>query len=628
MTSSADADSATSGLTLDTASTLLDLLRMRSQNPGKVSSIYKEKGEWKSIRWQEELQRIGHLAAGFQHLGLRCGDRVAIFADTRFEWTLSALALFANGVTIVPIYGSDTPAEIAYILQNSGAVGILIDHDAPDARHKMPGRLARLREVQASIPCLKHVVLFDLPAPQEGVLSLAEIEADGAKWAAEGHSWDSLVEATSRALKPDDTAFLLYTSGTTGVPKGVMLTHANWTSQAKSVATNGIVKDDEIILLFLPLAHAFALIAFAAHLGNGLTIAYAESIDKAIANAAETRANLMICVPRVLEKAYNKIVSEGSSKSGVNGQIFRWGMALFDEYAEATIAGRELSSIQWTLAEKLVFRSVRTKLQARFGALTKFISGGAPLSKKIGIFLNLCGFTVCEGYGLTETCAPTHSNLPLPGKLKMGTVGRAWDGVQVRVAEDGEILMKGPQIMKGYFNMPEATAAAIDEDGWFHTGDIGVVDVEGFLTITDRKKDLLKTSGGKYIAPQELENGLKTEPLIGSVLIIGDRRKFVSALVTLDPASLTEFAAKTSLPQGTFAELSQRPEVKKKIEAAVKALNAKLPSYATIKKFAVLDHQWTQADGMITPTLKVKRKEVLKRYADIIDGFYDGEHFE
>ena len=273
----------------------------------------------------------------------------------------------------------------------------------------MPGRLARLREVQASLPELKHVVLFDLPAAQDGVRSLSEIEADGAKLMAEGQSWESLAEATVRVLKPDDTAFLLYTSGTTGSPKGVMLTHANWTSQSRTVSRNGIVTEDDLLLLFLPLAHAFALIAFAAHLGNGLTIAYAESIDKAIANAAEVHATIMICVPRVLEKAYNKIVSEGSSRTGVNGQIFRWGMSQFDEYAEATIAGREFSSIQWTLAEKLVFRSVRTKIQARFGALKKFVSGGAPLSKKIGIFLDLCGFTVCEGYGLTETCAPTPS---------------------------------------------------------------------------------------------------------------------------------------------------------------------------------------------------------------------------
>lgn len=615
-------------ITLDEARNLVDLLLIRARTPTRLAARYKVRDAWVDVSWGEELQRIRQIGAGFKSLGIGHGDRVAIFADTRYEWVLTSLGLFAIGAVAVPIYGSNTPAEIAYILDDSGARAIAIDHDTPDTKHKQQGRLSRVRQVRGDLPSLSHVVLFDAPIAGEDFISLSALEMRGVEQLRSSPAGD-ILECAARETSPDDLAYLLYTSGTTGKPKGVMLTHANWTSQARTVATNGLLSDDELPLLFLPLAHAFALIVPAAHLGLGIAIAYAESIDRAIANAGETRATLMTLVPRVLEKAYNKVISDGASQPGIKGQIFRWGMAQFDEYAAARMAGHDYSSVQWALAQKLVFSQVEAKIQARFGGtMKKFVSGGAPLSKKIALFFDLCGFHLCEGYGLTETCAPTHCNLPYPDKKKIGSVGLPWKGVEVRIAEDGELLLKGPQIMKGYFNLPEETAAAIDPEGWFHTGDIGEVDGRGFLTITDRKKDLLKTSGGKYIAPQELENGLKTEPLIGNVLIIGDRRKFVSALIALAEDSLMDFATIHELDARDFAELSQRPEVHKKVEAAVKALNARLPSYATIKKFAILDHDWTQKDGSITPTLKVKRSVVLERYRDLIDGFYEGERYD
>ncbi len=616
------------GPTLEAARNLIDLLLIRARTPTRLAARHKLRDAWVDVTWGEEIQRIRQIGAGFQSLGIGRGDRVAIFADTRFEWVLTSLGLFAIGAAAVPIYGSNTPAEIAFILQNSGARAIAIDHDLPDTKHKQLGRFARVQQIRGELPALEHVVLFDPPLDGAGYIALSALEQRGIERLRAPEAADML-ERAARETAPDDLAFLLYTSGTTGKPKGVMLSHANWTSQARTVATNGLLSDDELPLLFLPLAHAFALIVPAAHLGLGIAIAYAESIDRAIANAGETRATLMTLVPRVLEKAYNKVVSDGSSQPGIKGQLFRWGMAQFDEYAAARIAGRDYNSLQWTLAQKFVFSQVEAKIQARFGGtMKKFVSGGAPLSKKIALFFDLCGFHLCEGYGLTETCAPTHCNLPYPDKKKIGTVGLPWKGVEVRIAEDGELLLKGPQVMKGYFNLPEETAAAIDPDGWFHTGDIGEVDGRGFLTITDRKKDLLKTSGGKYIAPQELENGLKTEPLIGNVLIIGDRRKFVSALIVLAGDALADFAAAHGLDARDVAGLSQRPEIHRKVEAAVKALNARLPSYATIKKFAILDHEWTQKDGSITPTLKVKRSVVLERYRDLIDGFYEGERYD
>ena len=471
--------------TLDSARNLMDLLLMRDTagERKRLAACHKVNGVWKELTWGDQILRIRRIAAGLLKQGVKKGDKVAIFADTRLEWIISALAIFAVGASVVPVYGSDTPAEIAYILENSSAVAMIIDHDAPDTRHKMPGRLARLREVWPKLPELKSVILMDPPADPSGISILADIELQGAKAMESSADFNNLIERAAAETAPDDIAFLLYTSGTTGAPKGVMLTHSNWTSQARDVSRIGLVTPDERILLFLPLAHAFALIAMAAHLSMGLCIAYAESIDKAIANAGETNTSLMICVPRVLEKAYNKVVSDGSTQPGIKGQLFRWAMIQFEEYATDVIAGREHKSLQWSMAKKLVFSQVQNKIRARFGTMKKFVSGGAPLSKKIAIFFDLCGFKICEGYGLTETCAPTHCNLPIPGKLKLGTVGLAWPGVLVRTAEDGEILLKGPQIMKGYYKMPEATAAAIDPDGWFHTGDIGEVDTEDVVQV-------------------------------------------------------------------------------------------------------------------------------------------------
>lgn len=633
MNSSVDANSQEmgdkAGMTLNDARNLVDLFLIRARTPDRLAARHKVRGEWVDVSWGEELERVRRIGAGFRKLGLGRGDRVAIFADTRYEWVLAAFGLFAIGASAVPIYGSNTPAEIAYILANSGARAIVIDHDAADTKHKQQGRLTRVRQIRDEVPALEHIVLFDAPCSGDDFVTLDELILRGVEALGQESGSEDMLVSAARDTSPDDLAFLLYTSGTTGKPKGVMLSHGNWTSQARTVAQNGLLTEDDIPLLFLPLAHAFALIVPAAHLGLGIAIAYAESIDRAIANAGESRATLMTLVPRVLEKAFNKVVSDGSSQPGIKGQLFRWAMTQFDEYAAARIAGQEHNTLQWMLAQKLVFTQVQAKIHARFGGtMVKFVSGGAPLSKKIAFFFDLCGFHICEGYGLTETCAPTHCNLPFPEGKKIGSVGLPWKGVEVRIAEDGELLMKGPQIMKGYFNLPEETAAAIDPDGWFHTGDIGEVDERGFLTITDRKKDLLKTSGGKYIAPQELENGLKTEPLIGNVLIIGDRRKFVSALITPAEDALLEFAAAHGIASRDFAELSRLPEVHKKVELAVKALNARLPSYATIKKFAILDHEWTQKDGAITPTLKVKRAVVLERYRQLIDGFYEGERYD
>ncbi|MGI5861990.1 MAG: AMP-dependent synthetase/ligase [Myxococcales bacterium] len=611
-------------LSLQTARTLVDLLILRGMEPSRVAARHKVAGLWREPTWGELLLRVRRIGAGLETLGVGPGDRVAIFSATRYEWALANFATFAVGATVVPIYASNSPEESAYILRDSGAKAVFVDDDRPEGR--LPGRLARIRQIRETLPELRHVIAFDVPASEEGGwTSLSAIEGRGAPLA---DSRPLMLEERAALTRPDDLSYIIYTSGTTGTPRGVMLTHANWTSQARSVTEIKLLRRDDTALLFLPLAHSFALVVFATWLGQGIVVAFAESIEKAVDNAGETRSTVMTVVPRVLEKAFNKVVSEGAAQPGVKGPLFAWAMAQFEEYAAARAAGREHNSVQWALAKRLVFSKIEQKVKARFGGyMREFISGGAPLARKIGYFFEICGFDVCEGYGLSETCAPTHVNLPFPGKAKIGTVGLPWPGVEVRIEEDGEVLLRGPQIMKGYLNRPEETAAVLDADGWFHTGDIGEVDSEGFLRITDRKKDLIKTSGGKHIAPQELENGLKSEPLVSQVMIVGDRRKFVSALITVSEENARKLAEQEGFAAESYAALTRRPEVRKRIEAAIEALNSKLPSYATIKKFAILDHDWTQDTGEITPTLKVKRQVVESRYRQIIDGLYDGESY-
>jgi long-chain acyl-CoA synthetase len=406
-----------------------------------------------------------------------------------------------------------------------------------------------------------------------------------------------------------------------------MLTHGAWAYQAHAVAEAGLLAGSDTVLLFLPLAHSFARVVEAAWLGQGFALAFAEAIEKAVDNAAEVRASVLPAVPRVFEKAYSKVTADGGSQPGIKGRLFAWAMKLFEEYAAARIAGREYTSAQWALAKRLVFSKISARLKERFGGNVRlFISGGAPLSRKIAYFFDLCGLVIIEGYGLTETSAPTHVNRV--GAVRIGTVGQPFRGTEARVAEDGEILLRGPQVMTGYYKLPKETSAVLDPDGWMHTGDIGEIDPDGYLKITDRKKDLIKTSGGKYVAPQELENSLKTEPLVSQVAILGDRRRFVAALYTVSEENGNKLMQELKVAPASYAAMCRRPEVRERIQRSVDAVNARLPSYATIKKFSILDRDWSQQSGELTPKLSVKRKVVAEKYKAIIDAIYDGEAFD
>jgi long-chain acyl-CoA synthetase len=404
------------------------------------------------------------------------------------------------------------------------------------------------------------------------------------------------------------------------MPKGVMITNDNMIFAAEVVVGTRLLSREDSHLLFLPFAHSFAQIIKAAWFGSGMTMIFAESVDKLADNAGETGPTVLSAVPRVYEKAFNNVMTGGMSNPGLQGTLFRMAMREFELYARAKQNGQSYNSLAFTLAKKLVFPKVRQKLLKRFGGrINEFVSGGAPLARKIAYFFDLLGFNLLEGYGLTETIAVTSVNLP--GQNKLGTVGRPFPGVEVKIAEDGEILERGRNVMRGYLGLPEATAEVIDRDGWFRTGDIGEIDNDGYLKITDRKKDLIKTSGGKYIAPQSIEGALKTQSeVISQVVVIGDKRKYVSVLVTV-----VEAEAKKISGAATYAEATRSAAVKQKVQEAIDKLNQTLPSYESIKRFTILERDFSQETGELTPTLKVKRKAATQKFKKEIDAMYDGE---
>jgi long-chain acyl-CoA synthetase len=606
---------------LERARNLLEFLAVQGSCPNRVAAKQKVHGAWRDVSWGEVVSRTRRLAEGLVASGIKPGDRVCIFSATRLEWCLADFAILAAGAISVPIYASDTLQEIEHIVKNSGARAVIFDHDQPE---KADGRWTRLKQIRERLPQLERFFSMDMTSlPQEQMWSFADLEAAGAERLRER---PGELERRARELSSADLACILYTSGTTGPPKGVMLTHGNWTYQAKAVGATDLLARRDVVLLFLPLAHSFAKVVEVAWLGQSFIMSFAESVEKVVDDAAEVRPTVIPAVPRIFEKAFTQVRMEGLAQPGLKGRMFSWAMQLFEEYAAARAMGRFYSSVQWALAKRMVFSQVGRRLRERFGGRVRlFISGGAPLSRKIGYFFEMCGLTLLEGYGLTETSAPTHANRPFFNRI--GTVGRPFPGVEVRVADDGEILLRGPQVMKGYYNLPEDTAEVLEPDGWFHTGDIGEVDDEGCLHITDRKKDLIKTSGGKYIAPQELENALRREPLVSQAMIVGDKRRFVSALVTISEENARRWARERQLASPDYSELIRHPEVRARVQEAVDAVNATLPSYATIKKFAILDQEWSQSTGELTPKLSVRRKFVAEKYRDIVDSLY-GERIE
>ncbi len=604
------------------ARNLVELLVARAADAARTAALYKVEGRWVEVSWGAVLEQVRRVSAGLVARGVKPGERVALFADTSLQWVVCDLAISAARAITVPIYPSSTADEVRYILGHSGAVLLFVDGDASDGRQA--GRLSRVRERLEDCPGLRAVAVFDAGAVKTGgrETPLGALVEEGAALH-EAHPQDFAQRVA--AVGADDPCCIIYTSGTTGNPKGVVLTHGNWAYEAEAARASGVMAPGDRVMLSLPLAHAFAQAAKAAWLSLGFELAFAESQQALVADLGEVRPTILPSVPRLFEKLYGGVLTRTTSAPGVQGAMGRWAFRQFDGYVEARVRERTEAPLGFGLARRLVFdRRVRPAVDAKLGGRMRLlVSGAAPLSRKVAYFFELIGLPVLEGYGLTETSGGATINPP--GRAKFGTVGRPLPGTELRLAPDGEILLRGPGVMRGYLDDPAATLEALEPDGWLHTGDIGELDADGYLRITDRKKDIIVTAGGKNVAPQNIEAELKAFPLVSHAMVYGDRRPYLVALICVAEDAGRRLVAGRGAAVGNYAELSRRPEVREAVQAVVERVNAELPPYATLKHFALMDHDFTQESGELTPTLKVKRKVCTRRYAELLDGLYGGE---
>ena len=555
---------------------------------------------WYSITYSEFAANVRRLAHALTSLGVEAGDRVALLSENRPEWPLADYATLSLSTPNVPVYPTLPADQIEFLLRDSGAKMVL----ASTAQ-----QAEKIRSIRAGLPELRWMITFDDVAQGDREMTLAQALERGEPGAFETHAF----ERRARVAQPDDVATIIYTSGTTGVPKGVMLTHDNIHSNTRAVQSVLPTGTEDVALSLLPLSHIFERMVDYFLFSKGVTIAYAESIEKVPDNLMEVHPTIVASVPRLYEKIYSRV----KSATGIKGVLARWATGVGHRWASAKLDGKgpgPVLSAQHRVADRLVFSKLRERTG---GQLRFFISGGAPLSEELGRFFYAAGVQILEGYGLTETSPVTNVNRP--ERFRFGTVGPAVPGTSIRIADDGEILVKGPQVMKGYYKNDEATREAIT-DGWFHTGDVGEIDANGFLKVTDRKKDLIVTAGGKKIAPQPLEARLKSHPVVAEAIVIGEGRKFVAALFVPDGPALASAlgeAADTPLPA-----LVARPESQALFQAALDDVNRELGQFEKLKKFGFLPRPLTQADNELTPTLKVRRRVIEKKYSDIIEKMY------
>jgi len=587
--------------------TIYEMFRdVASSRPDATACRYKSGGEWHDMSWAEHEATVKTISKALLALGVQKGDRVGILSQTRAEWVQSDLGIVSCGAVTVGIYPSNLGPECSYILNHCEAEVLIVEDD---------GQLHKILSIRAEIPKVRHIVRIDGPGdPDNGVTSWKEFLGAG------GSIPDADLEARAGQIEPDDLASLVYTSGTTGVPKGAMITHRNLLFTSESVSGSLIVEPHFVMLLFLPLAHVFARLIVYVCTHNGIAVAFAESIQKVADNLREVRPEFIVCVPRIYEKVYDKITSGVEEAGGLKATIFNWALGV----------GRQVSALQLQnkpipgflgLKHKLATKLVLGKIQAAFGGQMIYaISGAAPLNKEIAEFFHACGVVILEGLGMTENTS--FSNVNRYDHNKLGTVGPTGPGIEMKLAPDGEVLFRGDNVVKGYYKQPEETAETFGADGWLRTGDIGEIDEDGFLRITDRKRDIIVTAGGKNVAPQRIERILRTSRYIGQVVAIGDKRQFISALVTLDPESVPAWAKEKGITFECVEDLSSNPEVMKLIESEVDDKNNQLASFESVKKFRILPRDLSIEAGEMTPTLKVKRKVVLDKHAGLVDGMY------
>ncbi|MBI4467091.1 MAG: long-chain fatty acid--CoA ligase [Acidobacteria bacterium] len=571
----------------------------------------KQRGVWEKISTPTFLCRVASLAWALRELGIRKGDRVAIFSENRPEWHTADLASLGLGAITVPLYAAESVERLQYIL-----------HDSEARLCFVSGRdqLEKVKAAWERLPRLEKVVPFAQAREgerDERVVSWSELAREDVP--------ESMVlefERCARSHQPDDVATLIYTSGTTGTPKGALLTQYNIASNVSSCLGLLGMSSGDLAISMLPLCHIYERTLDYGYFVHGVSIAYAESFEKVTENLREMRPTVMAVVPRFFEKFYARLMDAVQAAPAPKRKLFEWAVGVGRKALPYRLAGKPFpKGLAWRyrLADFLVYRKLHAQVGGRFRC---FISGGGPLARELNEFFQALGLTIFEGYGLTETSPVIAVNVP--GAVKLGTVGRPIPGVEVKIAEDGEILTRGPHVMKGYYKM-EAETHEVMRDGWLHTGDVGFLDDEGFLTITDRKKDLIKTAGGKMIAPQAIENRLKASPYIEGAVVLGDKRKYAVALLVPNFSTLERHAQQQGIPFGSRAELLGSPEIQALLQGEVDAVNHHLAQFERVKRFAVLDREFSFADGQLTYTQKVRRRRIEEEYHSRIEQLYQEE---
>lgn len=584
---------------------LLDALKRPET---QVAVQFKSGNNWLRWSWRDFYREVESLAGFLWQKGIRRGDRVALFSSTRVEWLIADMAIMGLGAVTVPIYTSNREEDIEYILNDSSCKMILAESRE---------LVSRFQNIADKCPLTKEILVFtDHSSDEESITGWKEAVISGRRFAQE--ETDFLMAAIHEN-RLDQLATIIYTSGTTGRPKGVVLTHLQIMSEIKDIFEIIGVDHRDSSLTFLPYAHILGRVEGWGALYAGFTLSFAEDLEKLRKNLQEIRPTILIGVPRVFEKIYNGIRTQVEAHP-LRHRLFNWAVSTGKRVSSSRLHREPLASLdlaQFVAAKKLIFGPLKDKLGGR---LRFALSGGAPLSREIAEFFHAADILLLEGYGLTETTAAVTVNTPFA--YCFGSVGRPFGDVEIKIAEDGEVLVKSQKVMTEYYNNPEATKAAFTDEGFFCTGDIGELNAEGFLRITDRKKDLIKTAGGKYVAPQKLENLLKLNKYISQVLIHGDRRKYIVALVTLIPENIEAFAQQYNISYSDVASLTQHPKVKELVRDAVAEVNSQLSSFETIKNFAVLPQDFTVESGELTPSLKVRRRFCDEKFKDVLNRLY------
>lgn len=586
-----------------------------SKSASSEAFQYFEGKQLAHVTWGQVKDRVYAMAAGLMSLGIELEDRVAIASHTRYEWALADLAIMCAGGATTTVYPSTIGEDVAYILADSGSKVVFAEDD---------GQVEKLRHHRDEIPDVTQVVTFaigdDEEFEDEWIITLDKLERIGRR--ALSHD-PGMVDERIDQITPAHLALLIYTSGTTGRPKGAEITQDAIVYEGASIASVAMLSKDDLQFLWLPLSHIFGKILLTLPIQIGFPTAIDGQIDRIVDHLAIVKPTFMGAAPRIFEKAYARISMMLAQEEGVKRRLMDWAMDIGQQTIEARAKGEGPSLLvqaQHVLADRLVLSKVRD----RFGGRIRFfISGSAKLDPAVAKWFGSVGLLIIEGYGLTETSAATTVNRPETGMFRYGTVGWPMPGTEIKVAEDGEILVKGPGVTRGYRNRPDDTAEAFDEAGYFKTGDIGEVDDFGFISITDRKKDLFKTSGGKYIAPSQIETAFKGVcPFVSHLLVQGEGRNYATALVTLDPDAITGWAAANGMAGKSYAEIAAAPQTREMVQGYIDKLNTNLNRWETIKRFTILERDLSIDEGELTPSLKLKRKAVSEKYQEEIESLY------